>query len=171
MDPMCTQSVLQSHGNFIVSVGRVVGRASVMIKAQEAATEGTHVAVPEGLVPAMTTVTVMAEFYCNPPYTYCSIDLHSLTLTIFLCSLSLSSRLYMQKLRHEEIKELAQGQVTASKTWSQDPSPQRDFHLQDGRTGNPESAGGQALAVSWLGRGQAGQKACGHSPEAIQGVD
>lgn len=51
MEPMCTQSVLQSHGNFIVSVGRVVGRASVMIEAQEAATEGTHVAVPEGLVP------------------------------------------------------------------------------------------------------------------------
>lgn len=38
-----------------------------MIEAQEAATQGTHVAVPEGLVPAMTTGTVMAEFSCNPP--------------------------------------------------------------------------------------------------------
>lgn len=38
-----------------------------MIEAQEAATEGTHVAVPEGLVPAMTTGTVTAELSYNPP--------------------------------------------------------------------------------------------------------
>lgn len=58
--------LLQSHGNFIVSVSRVVGGALVMIEAQEAATEGAHVAVPEGLVPAMIMVTVMAEVYHNP---------------------------------------------------------------------------------------------------------
>lgn len=34
-----------------------------MIEAQEAATEGAHVAVPEGLVPVMITVTVTAAFY------------------------------------------------------------------------------------------------------------
>lgn len=38
-----------------------------MIEAQEAATEGAHVAVPEALVPAMIMVTVMAEVYHNPP--------------------------------------------------------------------------------------------------------
>lgn len=32
-----------------------------MIEAQEAATEGTHVAVPEGLVPAMKRTTVTAD--------------------------------------------------------------------------------------------------------------
>lgn len=58
--------LLQSHGNFIVSVSRVVGGALVMIEAQEAATEGAHVAVPEGLVPAMIMVTVTAEVYHNP---------------------------------------------------------------------------------------------------------
>lgn len=44
----------QSHGNFMVSVDRVVRGASVMIEAQEAATEGTYIAVPEGLVPEAT---------------------------------------------------------------------------------------------------------------------
>jgi hypothetical protein len=32
-----------------------------MIEAQEAATEGAHVAVPERLVPAMVTVMVLAD--------------------------------------------------------------------------------------------------------------
>lgn len=41
--------------------------ASVMIEAQEAATKGAHVAVPEGLVPAMIMTMVMAEVYCSPP--------------------------------------------------------------------------------------------------------
>lgn len=56
--PTCvpTHSLLQSHGNFIVSVARAEGGASVMIEVQEAATEGAHVAVPERLVPAMITV-------------------------------------------------------------------------------------------------------------------
>ena len=40
--------------------------ASVMTETQEAATEGAHVAVPEGLVPAMITVTVLADVYCIP---------------------------------------------------------------------------------------------------------
>lgn len=47
-------SFSQSHGNFMVSVDRVVRGASVMIEAQEAATEGTHIAVAEGLVPEAT---------------------------------------------------------------------------------------------------------------------
>lgn len=37
-----------------------------MIETQEAAMEGAHVAVPEGLVPAMTVATVLAEVYCSP---------------------------------------------------------------------------------------------------------
>lgn len=41
--------------------------ASVVIEAQEAATKGAHVAVPEGLVPAMITMMVMAAVYCSPP--------------------------------------------------------------------------------------------------------
>lgn len=40
--------------------------ASVMTETQEAATEGAHVAVPEGLVPAMVTVTGSADVYCMP---------------------------------------------------------------------------------------------------------
>lgn len=59
--------LLPSHGNFIVSVRRVVAGASVVIEAQEAATEGAHVAVPEGLVPAMITGTGVAEASHNPP--------------------------------------------------------------------------------------------------------
>lgn len=51
---LCPPLFFQSHGNFMVSVDRVVRGASVMIEAQEAATEGTHVAVPEGLVPEAT---------------------------------------------------------------------------------------------------------------------
>lgn len=39
-----------------------------MIEAQKAATEGAHVAVPEGLVPAMIMVTVVAKACRNPPH-------------------------------------------------------------------------------------------------------
>ena len=45
---------LQTQSNFIVSVGGALGGASVMIQAQEAAAEGAHVAVPEGLVSVRT---------------------------------------------------------------------------------------------------------------------
>lgn len=49
MAPM--HRLLQSQGNFIVRVAGKWEGASVMIEAQEAATKGAHVAVPEGLVP------------------------------------------------------------------------------------------------------------------------
>lgn len=76
--------LLQSHGNFIVSVSRVMGGALVMIEAQEAATEGAHVAVPEALVPAMITVTAWLRFTTVHPVTpcaKCSVYLRSLILT------------------------------------------------------------------------------------------
>lgn len=43
-----------------------------MIEAQKAATEGAHVAVPEGLVPAMKTSTVTADAHSPPcpPHRY-----------------------------------------------------------------------------------------------------
>lgn len=52
---LCTSKVVAAL--LSVRAGRQEG-TSVMIEAQEAATEGAHVAVPEGLVPAMETVTV-----------------------------------------------------------------------------------------------------------------
>lgn len=43
-----------------------------MIEAQKAATEGAHVAVPEGLVPAMKMSMVIADAYSlpRPPHCY-----------------------------------------------------------------------------------------------------
>lgn len=38
--------------------------ALIMIKAQKAATEGAHVAVPEGLVPATKMTRVIADVHC-----------------------------------------------------------------------------------------------------------
>ena len=65
-----------------------------MIEAQEAALEGAHVAVPEGLVPAMTTV--MAEVYRKPPCQNAALsDLPSLVLTVFLGSFPLASPVQM----------------------------------------------------------------------------
>lgn len=48
-------------------------RALIMIEAQKAATEGAHVAVPEGLVPAMKKVTVIADVHSLPGLPYCSV--------------------------------------------------------------------------------------------------
>lgn len=39
-----------------------------MIEAQEATTEGAHVAVPEGLVPATKMITVIADVHSPPAY-------------------------------------------------------------------------------------------------------
>lgn len=52
-----------------------------MIEAQEAATKGAHVAVPEGLVPATIMMMVMAEVHCSPPC-------HNATLSA-LCAFAL----------------------------------------------------------------------------------
>lgn len=54
-------------------------RALIMIKAQKAATEGAHVAVPEGLVPAKKMTMVIADTHSppRPPHRYESFLLFS----------------------------------------------------------------------------------------------
>lgn len=68
--------------------------------------EGAHVAVPEGLVPEMGTVTVMLTFTTSPLHlkrcSKCSVCLHPFSPRSILMILSIViPGLHMGKLRHE----------------------------------------------------------------------
>lgn len=78
---------------------------------------------------------------------------------------------YRQKLRHERLKNLPKVRSQLLRDGARTLVHRETSTPRTAEQGTLSLQEGQALAGSWLGRGQAGQEAWGRSPEAIKGVD